>query len=1351
MRCLIKVAMWRKPLDAAGWNRTACTLLLIAFLALKAASADGADDLSQTYAAQIQPLLVSSCGKCHGTKPTDNDLDLTSFGSAQAILAKPKLLGDVAERLRMGDMPPKDAPQPSEAEREQLLGWIHAALDAEAAARAGDPGLVTLRRLSNTEYDNAVRDLTGVDMRLTQAREFPVDSVGGEGFANVGDAMPVTPELVERYHQTARDIAARVVLLPDGFRFSPSTERPDWTEEALKPLRTIHARYAGPNGEPPLAAHLAATLKHRERLSRGEAADIAAEIAAVAAEEKLNATYLAALWAGLSDSIRRTGSPSYVGSDALVRRTSSPSRDGSDGPVRRTSSPSRDGSEAPEVRRAQAEVDARMKKWREKAAEFEVEKQRRQVSLLKIEASWAPSKRVLAESKVAEGSSIPFEHKVSVERGELLLLTVLPNENHGADSTLIEWTIHETSGEQRTWSLSDLTSNLLKGNPWLDKQEACWSFLDTTSTPVFLTERRDSNGGKAEVKSWSLGSEPSVFVNSTSEDLQVWTKLPARSFFVHPGPKRPVAIAWTSPIAGELSVSGRVADAHPAGLDGVSFELSHVAAPDLGQAMADLGSASTEMSDPGLAPAMLDIIREKWRVATTDPAPVLGAIKAAQDQLFQSNYQKNAALAVGNGFPAWEDLRRVVARERVQGAAREPLFRMVAVPAQPETFVIWDRLRLEGGDGPPLVFAEHPELAAILEQASGLKFGQHPQGRPVPESALVTAAGAEVIIDLTKLPAGLQQALTLPRFLRADVSLDEASPETASVQAFLIAATGGGGNLAEPIAKAEVGDPRAAQIVHPRVATEQARQAEEFRALFPPAVLFQPIVPRDAQGSVFLYRREDEPLRRLLLDEAGRAELDRLWSELEFVSEQALATPIAYEGLVQYYRKPNDGARIMFFYIQLFEEQIKREEQDFLATQVAAESRHLEALLAFAGRAWRRSLSDDEREAILASYHADRAEGAKHDPAFRAALGRVLSSPWFLYRVEQPATGPRWQPVSGDELATRLSFLLWDSIPDDELRANAARLHEPAVMEEQLRRMLKDARMRGMGEEFGARWLGVRDFVTNHGRNLKQFPEFTPTVRDALAEEPGRFFADMLVNDRPVADIIAADAVVINDVLAQHYGIPGVTGPEWRRIEKVSAYGRGGLLGFGAMLAKQSASSRTSPVKRGAWVVQLVGERLPKVPPGVPPLPESPPDGLSVREITERHRQDAACAGCHIRIDPYGMTLEQYDALGRLRPAKDLKPGDAKATTRDGVEIDGLAGLRDYIAGPRREDLLRELAHKLTGYALGRTVQLSDRNLVDDLTKTMVDGGHWSDVLLILVRSEQFRCIRPAAIAATPP
>ena len=211
-----------------------------------------------------------------------------------------------------------------------------------------------------------------------------------------------------------------------------------------------------------------------------------------------------------------------------------------------------------------------------------------------------------------------------------------------------------------------------------------------------------------------------------------------------------------------------------------------------------------------------------------------------------------------------------------------------------------------------------------------------------------------------------------------------------------------------------------------------------------------------------------------------------------------------------------------------------------------------------------------------------------------------------------------------------------------------------------------------------------------------------------------------------------------------------MNGPEWRRVEKVAAHGRGGLLGFGAVLAKQAAAARTSPIKRGAWVAQMLGERLPNPPADVPPLPETPPAGLSVREITEFHTRDPRCAGCHSRIDPYGIALERFDALGRLRPAGDLKPGETRATLRDGTVIDdATGGLRSYIAGPRRDDLLRALARKLTGYALGRAVLPSDRALVDTLTKTMAAGGRWSDALLVIVQSEQFRCIRPMASVAS--
>jgi hypothetical protein len=162
----------------------------------------------------------------------------------------------------------------------------------------------------------------------------------------------------------------------------------------------------------------------------------------------------------------------------------------------------------------------------------------------------------------------------------------------------------------------------------------------------------------------------------------------------------------------------------------------------------------------------------------------------------------------------------------------------------------------------------------------------------------------------------------------------------------------------------------------------------------------------------------------------------------------------------------------------------------------------------------------------------------------------------------------------------------------------------------------------------------------------------------------------------------------------------------------------------------------------------MLGDRLPKPPPNVQPLPDAVPEGLSVRELTERHRKDETCAACHVRIDPYGMTLEQFDGIGRLRPENEMKPGESRATLRDGTEVNDFAGLRRYVAGPRSEDLLRTLARKLTGYALSRAVLPSDRALVDAVSKTMIAGGTWSDAMLVIVMSDQFRCIRAASTTA---
>lgn len=257
---------------------------------------------------------------------------------------------------------------------------------------------------------------------------------------------------------------------------------------------------------------------------------------------------------------------------------------------------------------AQPEVDAVMKPWQEKVAQVEAEKQRRQAAVMsakeKLQSQWTPAKRVLVESKVGEGASVPFEQRAQVRRGDVLLLTVLPNGNHGADSTLVEWTIQETGGEKRVWSVADLVPDLLKGNSWSSADGATWSFLETSSGPAFLTDRHEETEGRRELKSWTLGPTPSVFVNSSTEPVNVWTTLPPRTFFVHPGPTQPVAVAWTSPVEGELTLSGRIADAHPAALDGVAFELAHLSAPELGAALVSLGGASVGLPDAGPPPVI---------------------------------------------------------------------------------------------------------------------------------------------------------------------------------------------------------------------------------------------------------------------------------------------------------------------------------------------------------------------------------------------------------------------------------------------------------------------------------------------------------------------------------------------------------------------------------------------------------------------------------------------------------------------------------------------------------------------------------------------------------------------------
>ena len=303
----------------------------------------------------------------------------------------------------------------------------------------------------------------------------------------------------------------------------------------------------------------------------------------------------------------------------------------------------------------------------------------------------------------------------------------------------------------------------------------------------------------------------------------------------------------------------------------------------------------------------------------------------------------------------------------------------------------------------------------------------------------------------------------------------------------------------------------------------------------------------------------------------------------------------------------------------------------------------------------------------------------------------------------------------------------------------------------QTRRMLGDARVRRMATEFGCAWLHIHDFDSLDEKSERHFPEFA-ALRGAMYEESIRFFTDFFQSNRPVLAILDADYTFLNEPLAKHYGIPGVAGAEWRRVDGVRKFSRGGILGQAATLAKQSGASRTSPILRGNWVAEaLLGDKLPRPPKDVPRLPEDEAnETLTVRQLTEKHSTDPRCAGCHVRIDGFGFALENFDANGRFRE-RDLgnRPIDARSKVLDGTDLNGIDGLRDYLLTKRRDAFLRQFCRKLLGYSLGRSVQLSDAPLLKDLqTQLAGNDGRIHTAIELIVRSRQFREIRGREMAS---
>jgi hypothetical protein len=360
----------------------------------------------------------------------------------------------------------------------------------------------------------------------------------------------------------------------------------------------------------------------------------------------------------------------------------------------------------------------------------------------------------------------------------------------------------------------------------------------------------------------------------------------------------------------------------------------------------------------------------------------------------------------------------------------------------------------------------------------------------------------------------------------------------------------------------------------------------------------------------------------------------------------------------------------------------------------------------------------------------------------------VFVAPAFLYRSEQAPAGTAPASVTGPELATRLSYFLWSSLPDAELRglADSAELLKPEVLRQQTRRLLTDSRIRRMAIEFGCQWLHVRDFDQLDEKSEQHYPEFRE-LRADMYEETIRFFEDLFRNDRSVLSLLDADYAFVNGKLAAFYELEGAQGDAWQKLEGVQAKSRGGILTMASTLARQSGASRTSPILRGNWVSEfLLGDKLPRPPKGVPVLPEETPADLTERQLIEAHSSDPACAKCHQKIDPFGFALEQFDTIGRRR-SRDVHGHEIDVATvlPDGTAIQGVEGLRSYLLTTRQDDFLHTFCKRLLGYALGRSVQLSDEPLISEMMQALRQQNFRIGAAIeAIVLSPQFLMVRGA-------
>jgi len=1342
----------------------------------------------------------------------EGDVNLEAMTGWNEVVKHPQTWQKVAEMLGNGLMPPEDAEQPTADERARLERWVNDYLSLEAHAHAGDPGRVILRRLNNAEYAYTLRDLTGVESldpaREFPADGAAGEGFTNTGGALVMSpalaakyldaAKKVASHAVLlqdgfRFspHTTARDwtddTLAQIRQL-----YSEFTDASGGSQVNLQGI--VFETNQG--GRLPVEKYLAATLTEREALLTGRKT-----IDAAAREHGLNAKYLGILWATLTkaepslllDEFRarwrhaKPGDAAALAADVAAWQKNLWSFS-SVGLIGRKGGPER-WMESVDPLTTKQEI--RFKIPKSPAGDEVV------ISLV-----------ATAAGDGNDGDFVVWQAPRLVSPGSPdLLLRDVRSAAHELQSRRTRLFAHtaaclnaadELSSSAEALGIAKLAAKHrieeADLRAWLDYLGI--STGDPAQVEGLFANNLNAIGGFEFIDGWGSTDTPLLAANSSDEPVRIPGNVKPHSVVAHPSPTLRAAVGWRSPIAATVRVEAAVVHAHPECGNGVTWalELRRGASRQRLAEGAAHGAADAQVGPfDGIVVRASDVVALSIGPREGDHACDLTAIdleiaaEGAEGRTWNLAEDVSSDVLVGNphadrfGNPGvWHFFA-----EPDVGAATGAVIPAdsllakwrAAKTAKDRQALALDIQKLLTG-GPPAVNDSpdatlYRQLAAMRgpllggvqnptsktdatntdESDVGLHpetFGRHPGGRAMDSADLCVHAPSVIEI---RLPADLAADCEL---VTSGV-LDKETGAEGSVQLAVVAGTAAlqsGLLRGETTVTAEAGTSWSGnkQVINsaPILVTEgSAAQRrvkaalEDFRQLFPPALCYTKIVPVDEVISVTLFYREDDHLVRLMLDEVQRERLDRLWDELHFVSRDALTSVDAFAQLLEFASQDADP--------KVFEplrQPINDRAAAFQQRLLDCEPKQVDALIDFAARAYRRPLTAQEADELRWLHAKLRQEEIPHEEAFRLTLARVLVAPAFLYRIEKPVAGAGQRPITDWELASRLSYFLWASQPDDELRAVAAtgRLQDPEQLVVQMRRMLRDAKMRRLATEFACHWLQIDDFEHMDEKSERHFPTFR-NLRGAMAEESIQFFTDLFQRGGSVLDILDADYTFLNDDLARHYGIPGVSGAQWRRVDGVKKFSRGGVLAQATTLAKQSGASRTSPILRGNWISEvLLGERLPKPPPGVPPLPddEAATEGLTVRQLVEKHVSDPGCAVCHRRIDPYGFSLEAFDAIGRLRD-KDLgdRPIYTRVTAMDGAEFEGLGGLRNYLLTKRRDAFLRQFCRKLLGYALGRTVQLSDDPLLAEMRRELAAHDFTVDAAVeSIVRSRQFREIR---------